>query len=145
MDYGERIENALRYIRLYTGCDDIALKRIGAMLDTSGAYSTDTKIVETTKVVYVKGNKHITLPFKDWANDYLYNNNLTYKELAKKKRTADILRVRNKFCIEAYSSGYTLVEIGRYLGKDHSTIINSIKQLKSKKNANIETTDITTD
>ena len=47
-----------------------------------------------------------------------------------KTRLYQIVLLRQIFCYIAHELGYTSVEIGRFLHKDHATVLHSVKTLK---------------
>jgi len=129
----ETIDNVLKYIQLYTGCNDFTLKRIKVLLDKLPKEITNEKIVYETKVVYIQKKTYKEYAeFDKWAAKYLDANGLTYEQVSKNTRQVETLKVRNKFCIEAYRSGYAYKTIGKYLGMSHSTIMHCVNQIKTK-------------
>lgn len=123
----DKVEDILKYIQLYTSCSDHTLKRIRVLLD-------DLVIIQEVpiykeKIVYVH-KKRISVPILHWANEWLTENELTYAELSKKSRSKNVVSIRNKFCNDAFIAGYGYSEIGRYLKKDHTTIIHCIHKIK---------------
>lgn len=129
----ETIENVLKYIKIYTGCDDFTLRRIGVLLEKLPKEKVVHKTVHKTEMVYIqkkdyKGLKTLNI----WAEEYLKANGLTYEQVAAKSRKVEVLRIRNKFCVEAYKSGYGYSTIGKYLKMDHVTIMHSVNKIKTK-------------
>ena len=128
-----KYKDVLKYIQLYTGCNDHALKRIDVMLHEQ-IKDMPAKIVE--KFVYVdklaRSKDKPSQDLKFWAYGYLKVRDLTYQDIADKSRKTSIIRLRNDFCIAAYKEGYGLSEIGRYLGRDHSTIYHCIYKIKTR-------------
>lgn len=129
----ETIDNVLKYIQLYTECDDFTLKRIRVLLEKLPKEHIIEKVVTEKKVMYIQ--KKTYKEYKDfdkWAEKYFESNNITYRDVAKKTREHQTLRIRNKFCIEAYKSGYAYKTIGRYLKMSHSTIMHCVNEIKTK-------------
>lgn len=128
-----KYKDVLKYIQLYTGCSEHALKRVDAMLHEKIS-DKPAKVVE--KFVYVdklaRSKNRPAQDLKFWAYGYLKLRDLTYEQIADKSRQTSVIRIRNAFCIEAYKEGYSLSEIGRYLGRDHSTIYHCIYKVKTK-------------
>ncbi len=124
------IKDILKYIKLYTGCDDHAIKRVKALLDSAVLTREVIKVVEKTNEVYIQ-KKKTKQSIKKWAEQWMQKNNMTYEQVAHKSRKTEVLRVRNKFCIDAYKEGYGCAEIGRYLKRDHTTILHSINKIKT--------------
>jgi hypothetical protein len=129
----EKIKDVLKYIKLYTNCNDHALKRIEVLLENFVEVREVVKVIEKKDVIYIakKGNK---ANIKKWAEQWLIQNNITYKEVSKKSRASEVVTKRNKFCIDAFMEGYGYSEIARYLKKHHSTIIHCIHKIKRVKN-----------
>lgn len=125
----EQVNNVLIYIKLYTNCSDHTLKRIKVLLDNMIVTREVVKVVHETKEVYIHKKKS-AIGLKKWAEQYMLQNNITYKELAQKSRKRDVITMRNKFCVEAYKEGYGASEIGRYLKRDHTTILHCIHKIK---------------
>lgn len=125
----EQVDDVLKYIKLYTNCSDHTLKRIKLLLDNMIVTREVIKIVHETKEVYVHKKKS-AIGLKKWSERYLSANNLTYEQLAAKCRSRDVITMRNKYCVEAYKEGYGPSEIGRYLKRDHTTILHCIHKIK---------------
>lgn len=126
----EQVKSILKYIQLYTNCSDHTIKRIEILLDRMVITKEVTKIVYDTKEVYIQKKKN-TMSLKKWAEQYLSYQDITYNELAIKSRKKEVITMRNKFCVEAYKQGYGASEIGRYLKKDHTTILHCIHKVKT--------------
>lgn len=128
-----KIVEVLAYIKLYTNCSDHALKRIQVLLEDFVEVREVVKVVEKKDVVYIQ-KKRVSASIRRWAEDWLKKNNVTYKEVSMKSRATEVVTLRNKFCMDAFVEGYGYSEIGRYLKKDHSTIIHCIHKVKRKRN-----------
>ena len=128
-----KYKEVLRYIQLYTGCSDHALKRIDAMLHEK---IKDAPVEYVERMVYVarferKQNKPL-VDLSVWSEGFFQRSGLTYKEIAVKSRKEPIIKKRNKYVTEAYKEGYTLSEIARYLKKHHTTIYHCLYKIKTK-------------
>ena len=123
----DKVEDILKYIQLYTNCSDHTLKRIRVLLDNFVVIQPVPILKE--KVVYVH-KKRISTPILYWAKEWLTENGLTYADISKVSRSKSVVSMRNKFCNDAYIAGYGYSEIGRYLKKNHSTIIHCIHKIK---------------
>jgi chromosomal replication initiation ATPase DnaA len=124
-----RIENVLNYIQLYTGADKYTLKRIRSILEKEfEEKQKKIEVIEKSRVVYVKtkpGKPEISIEaFSDYISK---EHEIDIQQIKRKCRKAEILRQRNKFVLFAVQYGFTFSEIGRFLKKDHSTIIHSFK------------------
>lgn len=126
------MKEILKYIQLYTGCNDHTLKRIEFMLEekmpTQVIYKKQIEIVER----FINKKERPSIRLEDWAISYFRTNNITYAEVAKKSRKSEVVRVRTNFCKEAYQKGYGVSEIGRYLKRDHTTILHNVHHNKTK-------------
>jgi chromosomal replication initiation ATPase DnaA len=126
-------EELLNYIKLYTECDDAAISRITPILDK---YTMDIsqngvmQKIKILKVVKYKEKKKPTIPLSDFAYKFGKKNAIDIDSIKKKVRTTEIVRKRNKFIRDAFENGYSLSEIGRFLNRDHSTILHAIKNSK---------------
>jgi chromosomal replication initiation ATPase DnaA len=116
----------LKYIKLYTGCNDHALKRIEAMLEPRLKPIIIEKIVEVEKVVTRKINTRTSIA--KWSQSYFIENGITYNEINQRSRTKEVLNIRNSFVKKAYLDGFTCTSIAKYLNRDHSTILHSIRK-----------------
>lgn len=47
--------------------------------------------------------------------------------LTERSRSSDNVYARRVFCLSAYQSGYSYTSIGRYLRRDHTTVIHAVK------------------
>jgi chromosomal replication initiation ATPase DnaA len=128
----EQVESVLKYIKLYTNCSDHTLKRIKVLLDSMIVTREVIKVVESTKEVLIQKKKS-NYSIKKWANEWMILNETTYNQVALKSRKAEVLNLRNRFCVDAYKEGFGLSEIGRYLKRDHTTILHSVHKIKTIK------------
>ena len=126
----EQVESVLKYIQLYTNCSDHTLKRIKVLLDSMVVTREVIKVVENTKEVLIQ-KKRTNQSIKKWANEWMIQNDTTYNQVALKSRKAEVLSLRNRFCVDAYKEGFGLSEIGRYLKRDHTTILHSVHKIKT--------------
>lgn len=124
------MKEILKYIKLYTGCNDHALKRISLILEDK----INPKVIEKIVVVekYINKNIKPKLTIEQWAPIYFKENNLTYEEVNQKSRKVEVCRIRTKFCRNAFIAGYGCAEQARYLKRNHSTILHNIHQIKTK-------------
>ncbi len=90
------------------------------------------KVVENTKEVLIQKKKS-SESIKKWASRWLVENETSYSEVALRSRKTEVLTLRNRFCVDAYKEGFGLSEIGRYLKRDHTTILHSIHRVKTIK------------
>lgn len=128
----EKVKTILKYIQLYTGCTDYTLKRIEVVMDGLILEREVVKVVENTKEVLIQKKKS-SESIKKWANKWLVENETSYSEVALKSRKTEVLTLRNRFCVDAYREGFGLSEIGRYLKRDHTTILHSVHKVKTIK------------
>ena len=121
----------LKYIQLYTGCNDHTLKRIQALLEEERP--TQIEVVEKVVLVnkFVRNNVRPITRLQDWSLDYFRSNKTSYEDIAKRSRKLEVVRLRTAYCREAYASGYGVAEIGRYLKRDHTTIIHNVHHNKN--------------
>lgn len=127
-----QVESVLKYIQLYTNCSDHTLKRISVLLESMIVTREVIKVVESTKEVLIQKKKS-NHTIKNWANEWMILNETTYNQVALKSRKAEVLSLRNRFCVDAYKEGFGLSEIGRYLKRDHTTILHSVHKIKTIK------------
>jgi chromosomal replication initiation ATPase DnaA len=128
----EKVKTILKYIQLYTNCNDYTLKRIEAVMDGLILEREVIKVVENTKEVLIQKKKS-SESIKKWASRWLVENETSYSEVALRSRKTEVLTLRNRFCVDAYKEGFGLSEIGRYLKRDHTTILHSIHRVKTIK------------
>lgn len=112
------MKEILKYIKLYTGCNEHALKRIEAILEPR------LQPVVVEKIVHRKLKPKIVI--EKWAETYFAENGITYKQMADRSRKQEIVDIRYEFIKNAYFNGYTCTGIAKYLKRDHSTIIYAI-------------------
>lgn len=126
-----KIEDALRYVKLYTDCDEIALKRIRTILEMNFKQQSKIQVIEKKSVFYVKIKENKPeISIVDFADEYCSRNFVDPEILKKKNRKTEVIRERDKFIHEVIVNGYTYSEVARFLKKDHSTIIHSFKKQK---------------
>lgn len=124
-------KDLLKYIQLYTGCNEHTLKRVEALLNQERP--AQIQIIEKVVIVnkFVCKNVRPTTRLIDWSLDYFRSNKTSYEDIAKRSRNIESVRLRTDYCREAYASGYGVSEIGRYLKRDHTTIIHNIHHNKN--------------
>lgn len=127
------VEQVLKYIKLYTGCEEHALKRIKPIIEEAFEKAKEVvyvkeKVIVTEYIKKIKPKQSIL----NWSNDYFNKTGLSYQEINNPSRKIEVCRIRNEFCKEAYYQGYTASEIGRYLKRDHTTILHNIFKIKTK-------------
>ena len=133
----EKLETALSYIQLYTGCNDHTKNRIKYLLESMDCFATEN--IEIKQQVVIKENiktnivkrryihkKSNVKPIEEFAKYYCYKRRMSQDILKTHSRKADIVDIRDKFCRVAYKVGYTTTEIGGYLNKHHTSIIHSL-------------------
>lgn len=125
----DKIKEILKYIKLYTDCDDTALTRIKAILDKHFIDISGEPIIFETKYIKVSDKKP-TKPISEFAKQYMLINNVEYTILSKKSRERKYVHARVKFCTQAFLNGYGYTDIAKYLGFHHSTIMHSINNIK---------------
>jgi len=125
-----KYKEVLKYIQLYTGCSEHALKRIDAMLHDK------INVVPRVEIKYIEtfARKGIApdLTLKEWADKYYKDFNTNYKELTNRSRKTDVVINRNRFLIAAYKEGYGASELGRFLGFCHASILHGLHESKKK-------------
>lgn len=124
-----KIENVLKYVQLYTGADEYTLKRIRAILEKEfEEKQKKIQVLEKSRVVYIKTNpSKPKITIEAFADYISKEHGIDIQQIKMKCRKAEILRQRNKFILFAVQHGFNFCEIGRFLNKDHSTIIHSFK------------------
>lgn len=118
------MKEILKYIKLYTGCNEHALKRIKAILEPRLQPVIVEKIVEVEKFVPRKVNTKTSIA--KWAEVYFAENGLTYQQVTDKSRKQEVVDTRYEFVKAAYYNGFTCTSIANYLKRDHSTILYAI-------------------
>lgn len=122
------MKEILKYIQLYTGCSEHALKRIEVMLEPrlNQAPQVIEKIVEVEK--FVKRKPKPSIPLTTWSEGYYKDNNTSFKEISQRRRLQEVVDIRNAYIRQAYFEGYTPSEIARHLGRNHATILYIISK-----------------
>jgi hypothetical protein len=122
------MKEILKYIKLYTGCNDHALKRIEVMLEPRLNLKPQIieKIVHVEK--YVKRKPRPSVSLLEWSEQYYKDNNTSFKDISQRRRMQEIVDVRNAYIKQAYFEGYTPSEIARHLGRNHATILYIISK-----------------
>lgn len=122
------MKEILKYIQLYTGCNDHALKRIEAILEPK--LNQAPVIVET--IIPAKKTAFRQLPSKtpisNWAEKYYQEFGVTKEEIFDRSRKTNVVEKRDEFIKAAYMDGYKCTAIARYLERNHTTILNAINK-----------------
>ena len=120
------MKEILKYIKLYTGCDEHALKRIEVMLEPRLVPKIIEKVVHVDRVlVRVKNPK---VPLNIWSEKYFQENNTSFKYISQRRRLQEVVDDRDTYVKNAYLNGYRAMEIARYLGRNHATILHTISK-----------------
>lgn len=122
------MKEILKYIQLYTGCNDHALKRIEVMLEPRLNQSPQVieKIVHLDRVLVRK--KRPSIQLAEWSLKYFEENGITYEYIAQQRRLQEIVDQRDAFVKHAFIAGYRPTEIARYLNRNHTTILHTISK-----------------
>lgn len=108
------MEEILKYIKLYTGCNDHALKRIEALLEQK----------MQTKIVCRKVNTKTSIA--KWSESYFLENATTYNAINQRSKKKEVVSIRTNYIKQAYLDGFTCTSIAKFLQRDHSTILHAI-------------------
>jgi hypothetical protein len=129
MDIDKQIEDILYYIQLYTDCTNYQKSRILQVLLTHWKPIEVEKIIYVEKIVYQNQKvKYIPIDNIDaYIANFCDTNGITPDYLKKKDRSTSYIKIRQKFCFEAYKYGFMLCEIGGALNLHHSTIMHYLK------------------
>lgn len=114
------MKEILKYIQLYTGCSDHALKRIEAILEPR----LQSVAVEKRPFRELPSK----VPIKTWAENYCKDFNISMTILMTRSRKQELVDIRYEFIKAAYVSGYKCTTIARFLKRDHSTILHAINK-----------------
>ena len=120
------MKEILKYIKLYTGCDEHALKRIEVMLELRLQPVVVEKIVHVDRVLTRVKNPKV--PLNIWSEKYFIDNNTSFKYISQRRRLQEIVDKRDAYVKNAYLNGYRAMEIARYLGRNHATILHTISK-----------------
>lgn len=126
----ETIENVLKYIQLYTECNDFTLKRIGALLEKLPKERLVEKVIKEKEIVYIQKKSPKLRTLDEWASKYLKENDIKYEVISARRRDRYTLILRNQFCIEAYKCGFSYSLIAKYLNMHHATIMHCVNKIK---------------
>ena len=122
------MKEILKYIQLYTGCNDHALKRIEAVLEP--VLNAKPKVIEKVVHVekYVKRKPRPKFSILEWSAKYCEENNITYEYVKQARRLQEIVDTRDAYVKQAYFEGFTPSEIARHLNRNHATILHTISK-----------------
>ena len=70
----DNLKTILKYIQLYTECDDYAMGKIALLFDLYPIEKIKIKTIEKEKVEFMR----IFESIDDWTDKYLISNNLSY-------------------------------------------------------------------
>jgi len=120
------MKEILNYIKLYTGCDDHALKRIEVMLQPRLVPKIIEKVVHVERVLTRAKKPKVTLEV--WSEKYFLDNNTSFKYISQRRRLQEVVDKRDTYVKNAYLNGFRPMEIARYLGRNHATILHTISK-----------------
>jgi chromosomal replication initiation ATPase DnaA len=124
------------YVQLYTGCDDYALKRVYHVIKKylDANQITKTQVVKQFVDRIIIKDKYddelILAPIGEFQKEFCLKNNIDLKDLKSKKRNRNNVRMRRDYSMSAHLKGYTFVEIGKSIDRDHTTIIHYVYHYK---------------
>ena len=110
------------------GYSDNVYKDLENRLMTLGLDSPIVTVVEVKKEIYVQ-KKPQRMSIKFWAMDWLNAKNMSYEKLAERTKKSEVVKVRHRFCIEAYKEGYTVTAIAKYLNIKFGSVYNATKKI----------------
>jgi hypothetical protein len=126
----DNLKTILKYIQLYTECDDYALGKIALLFKEYPLETTLVKVVEKIVEVPVKPFVPNRDDIEKWTNKYLIENNITYEQLTANNRKYETVLQRVNFSKAAREYGFYLSEIGRKLKMHHSSIIHLVNNFQ---------------
>ena len=126
----DNLKTILKYIQLYTECDDYALGKIALLFKEYPLETTLVKVVEKIVEVPVKPFVPNRDGIEEWTKKYLIENNITYEELTANNRKYETVLQRVNFSKAAREYGFYLSEIGRKLKMHHSSIIHLVNNFQ---------------
>lgn len=130
-------KDLLFYIKLYTGCDDLAIKRVEFLLEK---YLQDHAPVKREivreyidRIIYKDKNEEDSpLPhIEDYLNQFCEKLGVDIKKIRSRDRSREFVRIRRDFSISAHQRGYMVTEIGRALNRDHTSVIHYLYHYKN--------------
>jgi len=74
----------------------------------------------------------VTRSLKSIAETVARHTSMTAADLRGRSRTKVITRARMMFYVVAFDYGYSMSDIGDYMGRDHSTVITGARTLRAK-------------
>ena len=130
MSKKDNLKTILKYIQVYTECDDYIMSKITLLFDLYPINNVEVrlvnKIIEVEKKIFVPTDEEM----KEWTNKYLITNNITYEQLTVNNRKYESVKRRVHFSKEAREYGFNLTEIGKSLKMHHSSIIHYLYDFK---------------
>jgi hypothetical protein len=127
----DNLKTILKYIQVYTECDNYALGKIALLFDEYPLENTLVKIVE--KIVEKEVIKKFVpnkADIEEWTKKYLIENNITYEQLTANNRKYQTVLQRVNYSKAAREHGFYLSEIGRKLKMHHSSIIHLVNNFQ---------------
>jgi hypothetical protein len=127
----DNLKTILKYIQVYTECDNYALGKIALLFDEYPLENTLVKIVE--KIVEKEVIKQFVpnkADIEEWTKKYLIENNITYEQLTANNRKYQTVLQRVNYSKAAREHGFYLSEIGKKLKMHHSSIIHLVNNFQ---------------
>jgi len=122
----DNLKTILKYIQLYTECDDYALGKISLLFKKYPLETVRVQIVEKEVKQFIPEKKDID----EWTKKYLITNNITYEQLTANNRKYETVLQRVNFSKEARDNGFYLTQIGKKLKMHHSSIIHLVNNFQ---------------
>ena len=122
----DNLKTILKYIQLYTECNDYDLAKIALLFDKYPLETVRLQIVEKEVKQFIPDKKDID----EWTKKYLITNNITYEQLTANNRKYETVLQRVNFSKEARENGFYLTQIGKKLKMHHSSIIHLVNNFQ---------------
>jgi hypothetical protein len=122
----DNLKTILKYIQLYTQCDDYALGKIALLFDKYPLETVRVQVIEKEVKQFIPVKKDID----EWTKKYLITNNITYEQLTANNRKYETVLQRVNFSKEARENGFYLTQIGKKLKMHHSSIIHLVNNFQ---------------
>jgi hypothetical protein len=122
----DNLKTILKYIQLYTECDDYAMGKIALLFDLYPIEKIKIKTIEKEKVEFMR----IFESIDEWTDKYLITNNLSYEQLTANNRKYETVKQRVHFSKAAREHGFILTDIGRKLKMHHSSIMHLVNNFQ---------------
>ncbi len=129
MNTKEKILQVKKWIKHYAGDIDNLDRLLAVVEETLWNYpETRTIVVKRVEIVNRRSKEPHLVTIDDVLKEWSVGDQPCVDLVMTKRRISDAIRMKESFIKFAYTRGYGVTEIGRFMNLNHATIIHHLKK-----------------